>query len=290
MSTIDQLYKKMITAMDVEGLEIPMTAVKFFRHQDKIPEIVLEYKPELISITSCQADRQASLGEAVLIDRDNIGCIAAAITFGLVDQNEKKPLMGPRVYTDIMKKQSVLGEKFAPPTPGDFSEGIVYACSEAKRPDFCLFGEKDTGRFATRAIARKAIQDMTAIQPPVMKAVFFYSREFDEIDMIPDVVTFSVRPVELTRLVQAFQYNTGRRVTGSMGSVRVVNSDLIVRPYLTQEINFSSYCIGARLIAHYEPERLGIGMPFSIFKTIVKGMEESRYGYPFHNYPGAKMK
>lgn len=75
-----------------------------------------------------------------------------------------------------------------------------------------------------------------------------------------------------------------------MGAVRVVNSDIIVRPYLTQKINFASYCIGARLIAEYDPNHLGIGIPFSIFKDIVQGMEDSKTGYPFPLYPGAKYR
>jgi len=290
MNTINQLYNKMIKAMNVKGLEIPIAAVKFFRKEDVIPDEVLEYNPEDITISSCQANKQAHLGDAILLTRDNIGCIAAAISFGLVDQNDDKPLMGGRVYTDIMKKQSKLDDNFMPPSPKDFTEGIVYACRESKRTDFCLFGTDDSGRFRNREIAKKAIQDMMAIQPPVMKGVFFFSKEFDEIDLIPDVITLNIRPIELTRIVQAYQYNTGKRVTGNMGAVRVVNSDLITRPYLTQKINFSSYCIGARLIAEYEPDRMGIGMPFSIFKEIVQGMEDSRTGYPFHLYPGASIK
>ena len=153
MSTIKQLYLRMIKAMEVEGLDIPTTAVKFYNNHDDIPDEVYDYKPENISITSCQADRQASLGDAVLLNKENIGCIAAAITFGLVDQNDDQPLQGPRVYTDIMKDQSILGKEFKPPTPKDFTEGTVYACSEAQRSDFCLFGEQDSGRYATREIA-----------------------------------------------------------------------------------------------------------------------------------------
>ncbi|HMQ54303.1 MAG TPA: DUF169 domain-containing protein, partial [Anaerolineae bacterium] len=102
-----------------------------------------------------------------------------------------------------------------------------------------------------------------------------------------DVVVCSVRPVELTRLIQAYQYLTGQRVNASIGALRVVNSDLIVRPYLTQAINVSTYCLGARLIAHYEADRLGIGMPFHIFEMMAHGMEASQTGYPFQLYPGA---
>lgn len=73
-----------------------------------------------------------------------------------------------------------------------------------------------------------------------------------------------------------------------MGGLRVVNSDLIVRPFLTGEINVSTYCLGARLIAQFEADRMGIGMPYKDFLTIAQGMKDSRTGFPFHLYPGAR--
>ena len=106
-------------------------------------------------------------------------------------------------------------------------------------------------------------------------------------DLVPDVVILSVRPVELTRLIQGYQYITGKRIEASLGGLRVVDSDLIARPYLKNEINISTYCLGARLAAHFEAERLGMGIPFSQFETLVRGMEQSVTGYPYERYPGA---
>lgn len=289
MTVLQELYSRMISAMNVEGLKIPITAVKIYKNTDNIPAEVLETFTNDVSLTSCQAYKQAYLGDSVLITSENIGCIAAAITFGLVDKNSHDPLTGSRTYTDIMKNQSGHGDTFLPPSPNDFTEGNVYACKEAAKSDFALFGKEDSGRFATRKIAKKAMDDMLAIQPADTKGVFFFSVDFEEIDVIPDVVIMDVRPVELTRLIQAYQFNTGERVTASMGSVRAVNSDLIIRPYLTNQINISPYCVGARLIAQMDANKLGIGMPFEIIKTIVKGMEDSQTGYPFQHYPGAKQ-
>lgn len=286
MSTPNELYRRLIKGMGVEGLEIPATFVKFYTHDDEIPKEIMDYHTEELTLTSCQANKQASLGDAVLLTIDNIGCIAAAITFGIVDQNQKDPLSGSRVYTDIMQDQSDhAGSKV--PSPAEFTDGTVYACKDSDMPDYCLFGHDDVGRFKNKETAAKAIKDMIAIQPPTTKGVFFFSKDFTECEVTPDVVTLSVRPVELARLVQAYQYNTGERVESSMGPVRVVNSDLIVRPYLTGKINISTYCVGARLIAKYEADRLGIGMPYSLFEEMVKGMEDSKTGYPFPLYPGA---
>ena len=271
--------------MGVEDLEIPMTAVKFYKKEDEIPEPVKENQPT-ISLTSCQAAKQAGLGDAALLTYDNIGCVAAAITFGIVDKDQTKPLGDSKVYTDIMRDQSGLGDDFKPPSPKDFTDGNVYACKDSGHMDYALFGNEDVGRFKDVETAKKAMKDMMAIQPPTTKGVFFYSRDFDEIDIIPDVIVLSVNSAELTRIIQAYQFNTGERVTASMGGLRVVNSDLIVRPYLTGKINVAPYCLGARLIAEFEADRMGIGMPFTLFEEVVKGMEDSKTGFPFQLYPG----
>jgi uncharacterized protein (DUF169 family) len=287
MTKMNELYNEMIGAMNVENLEIPVAGVKFYDQGEVIPQPVLDCVPDGITLTSCQSARQAGFGDSVLLTAKSIGCVAAAITFGLVDKNQDKPMGHSLVYTDIMKGQSGLDAKFEPPTPKDFSDGTVYACTAAARPDFALFGKDDSGRFQSAEIARKALSDMMAIQPATTQGVFIYAKEFDDVDVEPDVVILSVRPVELTRIIQAYQFQTGKRVTASMGGLRVVNSDLMVRPYLTQEMNISTYCLGARLIGQFEADRMGIGMPFGQFEEMIDGMKLSQGGFPFQMYPGA---
>ncbi|MCP4579564.1 MAG: DUF169 domain-containing protein [Deltaproteobacteria bacterium] len=283
-----RLYRRMINSLGVEGIEIPATYIKFYKHDRSIPEQVSAFFTDEESVMCCQAARYAPLEQPVLLTIDNIGCVAAAISLGLVDQEKDTPLRGPRTYTNLMGAQTGSERKFDPPSPKDFTTGIVYACRSAGRKEFCFFGTEDSGRFRDVATARAAVSQMMAIQPPVMKGVFFYSNSFEEFDLTPDIVLLSVRPVELTKIIQGYQYITGKPVNAVMNALRVVDSDLIARPYLTQEINVSSYCLGARMVARFQGDRLGMGIPFNRFELIVKGMEESKSGYPFHKYPGAR--
>ncbi len=148
MSTIiREMYSAMIAAMGVEGLKIPMTAVKFFTNGEDLPAPVMHNHIKDITLTNCQASRQASLGDAVCLTRDNIGCVAAAISIGFVDKDDEKPLGGSRVYTDIMRDQSGLGDSFLPPSPplihggeqefglpaGTENAGSIAALGEASR-------------------------------------------------------------------------------------------------------------------------------------------------------------
>lgn len=289
MTQLNELYDRMIRALGVEDLTIPTAGVKFYTQGDEIPSGVGDCEPQGLTLTSCQSTRQAGFGDSILLTPKSIGCVAAAVTFGLVDKNQDQPMGESLVYTDIMKAQADDKEHFAPPTPKDFTDGTVYACTAAGRTDFALFGPNDTGRYDSTETAQRAMGDMVAIQPPTTQAVFLFAIDFDDEDVEPDVVVLSVRPVELTRIIQAYQFHTGKRVNASMGGLRVVNSDLIVRPYLTQEMNVSTYCLGARLIAEFEAERMGIGMPFDVFREIVQGMEDSTGGFPFPMYPGADL-
>ena len=100
-------------------------------------------------------------------------------------------------------------------------------------------------------------------------------------------VNLDVRPVEATRLLQGYQFLTGRSVNAHMNPLRALDADLIARPFLTGTLNLSTYCLGARLLGRFGADRLGLGMPLAIFATLVEGLEASATGYPFERYPGA---
>ncbi|OPY11752.1 MAG: hypothetical protein A4E66_01301 [Syntrophus sp. PtaB.Bin001] len=287
MTELEDLYMRMLKALEIEGLDIPIAAIRFFRRDDWIPEILMGERPGNLTLTCCQAVRQAELGDSVLLMERNMGCVAAAISLGLVDRYQDEPLSGARVYTEIMREQSGAGSDFIPPTPKDFTDGLVYACTSVGRLDFCLFGKKDSGRFRDVSTARRAVAEMAAIQPPIMKGIYFYHPRSGTLDLTPDIVLLSLRPVELTRLLQGLQFLTGKRISGSMGGLRSVCSDLIARAYLEEEACISSYCLGSRLIARVDANRMGMGMPYAVFKEVVKGLEASRTGYPFSLYSGS---
>ncbi|MFH2045939.1 MAG: DUF169 domain-containing protein [Pseudomonadota bacterium] len=287
MNNFNDLIKRLVKAFDVPNLDIPVSGIRIYKKDETVPEEVKKYQPDGIAITSCHSIRTTMMGDAVYLTEHSIGCIAAAISLGIVDKNKTSPLKGEREYTEIMRKSSGKGDSFIPPSPLEFADGTVYAFKDSKKEDYALFGKKDSGRYITKDIARKALSEMLSLQPPLTQGVFYFSPDFEEVEISPDIVILSLRPVELCRIIQGYQYITGNRVTANVGGLRAGCSDLIVRPYLLKEINFSPYCLGARLIARFESDRLGMGFPFSFLETIVKGTEESKTGFPFPKYPGA---
>ena len=92
MTRISDLYGRMIDAMGVEDLTIPTAGVKFYKQGDDIPAGVRGYEPQGLTLTSCQSTRQAGFGDSVLLTPKSIGCVAAAITFGLVDKDQDQAM------------------------------------------------------------------------------------------------------------------------------------------------------------------------------------------------------
>lgn len=287
MNNFHSLTKRLIAALEIPDIVIPVSGVKFFKKNDSVPDDILQFQPDHFSIMSCHALKASMLDDAVYLGKESIGCVAAAISLGLVEKKAPKPLKGKRLYVELMRKSSGKGENFTAPSPLDFSNGSVYACKDSGHQDFGLFGKDDSGRYKSKDIAMEAIEKMPSIQPAITQGVFYFSPEYDDADIIPDVVVLSLRPVELCRIIQGYQFLTGERVRADIGGLRAGCSDLIVKPYLYNEINFSPYCLGARLLAKFEGDRMGLGMPYSLYKLTVQGVEESKDGFPFSKYPGA---
>ena len=230
---------------------------------------------EYQGIPWCEAVKiAATKDEAVVINRYNVGCPAAAIALGFVDEYEREPLGGKRKYTDLMSKTA---------SPADFTQGLVYACKESGNMQFALFGKEDTGRYETLGVALKAVSGMTAIQPAIMDAAVAYPA--DKLDMAPDVVILAVKPKQALLAIQGYNFLTGSRFEMSTIGIRAVCADLTALPFLEQRLNGSFFCLGARAVGKWGGDLLGLGMPFLIFQIMVTGMEKSAHGFPYKAYP-----
>lgn len=223
----------------------------------------------------CEAVRLAATeGQVVVMHEGNIGCPAAAIALGLVDAHRTEPLAGTRKYTDLMAKTA---------SPADFTEGRVYACKDSGDMQFALFGDDDTGRYQTLGAALHALSGMSAIQPAEMDAAVAYPP--GGLDLAPDVVILALRPREALLVIQGGNFFTGNRLEMSTVGIRGLCADLTAVPFLEQRMNGSFFCLGARALGGWGGDLLGLGMPFTLFDTAVRGMEKSAGGFPYEAYP-----
>jgi uncharacterized protein (DUF169 family) len=272
--TFAEAYRVYREGFDVETLPDAMAmGVKFVRRGEAPPARAV---PLERAYTWCHALRAASRGAVPLVNRDNVGCVMAAIALGLLDQDDPRPLTGWREYSQKMETQ---------PAPRDYREGRVFACWASGRMDFAMTGAADSGRFKTVEAARRAFDGMPKIQPACMDAVVAFPPRDDLADLVPDVVILALTPKETLRTIQALTFSTGARVTSSTLGVGGFCVDLTVMPYLSGRPNAGFMCIGARVIAGWEGRLNGLGLPWSTFRTIADGMHASKAGYPYARYP-----
>jgi uncharacterized protein (DUF169 family) len=184
--TFEETSKRFMDIFDEPGSIVQPVGVKLILKGHEIPEGT---KPpeEYQGVPWCEAVRIAAMdGEVVVINKGNVGCPAAAIALGLVDQYQEEPLSGTRKYTDMMETAA---------SPADFTNGIVYGCKASDNMQFALFGEGDTGRYETLGAALNAVAGMTSIQPDIMDAAVAYPA--GKLDITPDVVILGLLPKQV---------------------------------------------------------------------------------------------
>ena len=248
--------------------------VKFVPAGGALPEGAPE-PAEHQGIPWCKAVRVAcEEGDVVTVTAENIGCPAAAIALGLVNQFSESALAGRREYTDLMEEAAA---------PADFTRGLVYACQGVGSQQFAIFRDADAGRYETLGAALKAVAGMKAIQPPIMRAAIAYRPS--TLDVAPDVVILPLKPKQAMLAIEGYSYPTGKRVTLDTVGVRGVCSDVTAIPFLEQDLNGSLFCVGARALGGWGGSLLALGMPLFVFRKMVHGMEKSATGYPYAAFP-----
>ena len=272
--TFDEACNRFMDIFDEPDSRVQPVGIKLIRKGQEIPAGTRSSE-EYQGVPWCEAVRIAAMdGEVVVIDKENVGCPAAAIALGLVDQYQGEPLFGTRKYTDMMETTA---------SPADFTSGTVYGCKASDNMQFALFGEGDTGRYETLDAAKNAVAGMTSIQPDIMDAAVAYPA--GTLGVAPDVVILGLLPKQVLLAIQGYNFLTGNRFLMSTIGIRAVCADLTALPFLEQRLNGSFFCLGARAVGGWEGDLLGLGMPLSVFERMVTGMERSAGGFPYKAYP-----
>jgi uncharacterized protein (DUF169 family) len=281
MNYFAELFQRFTDAFE-EPIRIPCCGLKFVKQGETDLTSEFSESPNWIeaghfrrTLASCGYSYKAAKGGWTMkVTADTIGCPAGAMSLGLVSADSTRSFRGG-CYVKPMEKSAV---------PADFTAGFVYAPRQSGHPEFALFGHEDCGRYETLEAARRAVAGMPLI-PPVMESVYYYHPLLSRVEVAPDLVHLYCTPLEAMRLIQGYCFPTGERFTMSCIGIRGVSCDMTALPYVTQEINGTFLCLGARGITGWEGEYIGFGMPLKKFEEVVVGMEKSRAGFPYKIFP-----
>ncbi len=91
----------------------------------------------------------------------------------------------------------------------------------------------------------------------------------------PDVVVVVGSSYAVMRMIQGHGYFNGYTDNLRTIGLQAVCQDLTTYPYITQDINISLLCPGTRLVADWEADEIGMGIPFSKWYEVVEGVMET---------------
>lgn len=91
----------------------------------------------------------------------------------------------------------------------------------------------------------------------------------------PDVVVVVGNSYSVMRMIQGHGYFNGYTNNLRTIGLQAVCQDLTTYPYNTQDINISLLCPGTRLVADWEENEIGIGIPFAKWYEVVEGVKET---------------
>lgn len=91
----------------------------------------------------------------------------------------------------------------------------------------------------------------------------------------PDVVIVVGSTYNIMRMIQGHGYFNGYTNNLRTVGLQAVCQDLTTYVYNTQDINISLLCPGTRLVANWQINEIGIGVPFNKWYEVVQGVIET---------------
>lgn len=92
---------------------------------------------------------------------------------------------------------------------------------------------------------------------------------------VPDVVLIVSGAYNVMRIVQGHAYYYGLRTFSQLAGNQAICSESTALPYMTDDINVSLLCIGTRHKAGWTDNELAVGIAYSRFEAVVRGVVET---------------
>lgn len=91
----------------------------------------------------------------------------------------------------------------------------------------------------------------------------------------PDVVVVVSSSYNIMRMIQGHGYFNGYTNNLKTVGLQAVCHDLTTYPYNTKDINITLLCPGTRLVADWQVDEIGMGIPFEKWNEVVIGVKET---------------
>ncbi|BBO73805.1 hypothetical protein DSCW_12220 [Desulfosarcina widdelii] len=91
----------------------------------------------------------------------------------------------------------------------------------------------------------------------------------------PDIVILVTNAVDAMRVLQGNAYHNGNDTRPRLVGMQAICHECTSYPFETNTINLSMMCPGTRMLANWDDDELGIGIPFNKLDTLIDGIRST---------------
>ncbi len=152
--------------------------------------------------------------------------------------------------------------------------GSAWALGLAEPTKEVISGQRRSnyGTYKDMGICRKISKNMVYCQHDTYGLAVMPLEEFKE---EPDIVIMITNPFNGMRIAQGYAYNHGHVDNIKFSGMQAICQECTSLPYEESRINFSMLCAGTRMLANWQADELGIGMPYRIFEEVIEGLKKT---------------
>ena len=133
--------------------------------------------------------------------------------------------------------------------------------------------------YSSVAVARRMREGIKSLHRMPVSTYGLAIVPLRECTRTPDVIIVMTKSLQTMRLIQGYEYFTGKKPMIDMGAMQGMCSELTVSPYLTGEMNVSVLCPSTRMLCKWDENDMGVGIPFELFEMITEGVVATKPNY-----------
>lgn len=133
--------------------------------------------------------------------------------------------------------------------------------------------------YASTAIARRMRESIRSLHRMPVSTYGVAVVPLRDCVQTPDVVIVMTNAWQSMRLVQGYEYHTGKKPQIDMGAMQGMCSELTVSPYLSGELNISVLCPSTRMLCKWDENDMAAGIPFELLSLITSGVYATQPNY-----------
>lgn len=133
--------------------------------------------------------------------------------------------------------------------------------------------------YASNAVARRMRGTIKSLHSEPVRTYGVAIVPLSQCVRTPDVIIMMTNALQSMRLVQGYEYHTGKKPAIDMGAMQGMCSELTASPYMTGEMNVSVLCPSTRMLCKWSENDMAVGVPYELFELVAEGVRETRPVY-----------